>query len=247
MLAILMSPQGRRRRRPSRVSGNATVVVYRMPRPPDNKSSPGRRRRGMIGGRFLETRGRRGRYHEVVVTIGGKIDMKVSVRDIAFIAVVVIGAGSLVGGLLRPARRVAASPTPTPADGALAAADAEARSWPGSMKRSGPNGKSRGWTRPRRRPSWPSCGGSRCRYAARSPRWRKSAGSSPGRRAGGSTPGSRTCCTTAVAPITWPSGSPGRSSAPRTARSSSSDADGSWPGSATRSCRTVATTRSSAT
>ncbi len=49
--------------------------------------------------------------------------MKVSVRDIAFIAVVVIGAGSLVGGLLRPARRVAASPTPTPADGALAAAE----------------------------------------------------------------------------------------------------------------------------
>ena len=54
------------------------------------------------------------------------------------------------------------------------------------MKRSGPNGKSRGWIRPRRRPSWLSCGGSRCRYAARSPRWRKSAGSSPGRRAGGS-------------------------------------------------------------
>ena len=85
------------------------------------------------------------------------------------------------------------------------------------------------------------------RSAARSRRWRRSAASRPGRRRNGSTPGWTTCCATAAAPTTWPSGSPASTSAPRTGRSSCTAAGASSPGSATRSWRTAPTTRSSAT
>ena len=55
--------------------------------------------------------------------------MKVSVRDIVFVVVVLGGAGSLVGGLLRPSGRVAASPARS--QPAVAGSDLDADRGPG--------------------------------------------------------------------------------------------------------------------
>ena len=172
-----------------------------------------------------------------------RIAMRARLRDVVFLLVVLGGAGSLAAGLLRPLRREPSRPSrPIVARvGSRTDRRPGRRDVPSTVDRAGTGPGLAG--RRAGRDAAAVAGALR----ARSLRWRRSAGSRPGRRAGGSTPGSTTCCATAAAPTTWPSGSPGPSSAPRTVRSCCSAAAGSSPGSATRSWRTAPTTRSSAT